>query len=137
MIRLLRIPRRKSRRRAGYSLIDVLVGFVIMSYALGSAFELSIHNARMVERNQQLSAAALLARHKIEDLRNLDYVDIVTGEDEDTLSSLGDPEGIFTRSWEVSTNTPTVGCKTIVVTITWDQWGEERTYRMRGVISDE
>jgi Tfp pilus assembly protein PilV len=126
---------RAPRRRAGFSLIDVLIGMAILSIALGSSLALAGNNARLVSRNQNLAAASLLAQNKLEDLRNSTYASIATGADATTINSLGDPSGIFTRSWAVQNNTPMAGMKTIVVTVTWQQWNETRNYNLRGVVA--
>lgn len=127
-------------RRSGLSLVEVLIGMTILAIALASAFALSVANARIVERNQSLSVAVALAESKIEKMRNLAFDNIVTGSDEGTLNSLGQPDnnGRYTRAWTVSLGGPGVASndlKTVVVTTSWSLWGDVQTYSLTGVIA--
>jgi Tfp pilus assembly protein PilV len=132
---LLRLISRYSRPRKGHSLVDVLIGITVLAIALGSAFSLAAHNARIMQRNQQMAAASLLAQSKLEELRNQTFANIVTGADPGTLNAQGDPDGIFSRTWTVTNNTPMLNSKTIAVTVTWEQWGEPRTFTLNGVVA--
>ncbi|MDQ3024457.1 MAG: hypothetical protein M3R04_08765 [bacterium] len=128
---LLRVP----KRRCGFSLLDVLIGITVLTIALGSAMALAGNNARLVSLNQNVASASLLAQNKIEELRNATYSTIVDGADTGTLNSQGASGGIFSRSWDVTDNSPMATMKTIVVTVTWSQWGETRTYSLRGMVA--
>jgi hypothetical protein len=41
---------------------------------------------------------------------------------------------MYTRSWAVQDNAPVVDLKTIVVSVSWTQWGQTRSYTLTGVI---
>ena len=128
----------RMRGRRGYSLLEVLIGMVILAIALASAFAMSVANARLMERNQNISAASSLAEEKLEELRNLAFANIVTGSD-GPLNALGQPDtaGIYTRSWTVSAGAPgyaSADLKTVVVAVRWNQWGEAQTFTLTGVI---
>jgi prepilin-type N-terminal cleavage/methylation domain-containing protein len=125
--------------RGGYNLLEVLIGMVVLAIGLASAFALSVANARLVEQNQNLAAASNLAEYKLEELRNTDFDSIVDGSDGYTINSQGqyDGEGIFTRAWTVASGAPSLASsdlKTVVVAVSWSQWGETRTYTLTGVI---
>jgi prepilin-type N-terminal cleavage/methylation domain-containing protein len=127
-------------RRNGFSLVEVLIGMTILAIALASAFALSVANARIVERNQSLSVAVSLAESKMEEMRNRAFDNIVTGSDEGTINSLGQPDngGNYTRAWIVSMGGPGVASndlKTVVVTTSWSLWGDAQTYSLTGVIA--
>jgi prepilin-type N-terminal cleavage/methylation domain-containing protein len=125
--------------RRGYSLLEVLIGMVILAIALASAFAMSVANARLMERNQNISAASSLAECKLEELRNQSFDSIVTGSDESPLNALGQPDsgGIYTRSWAVSGGAPSFASadlKTVIVVVGWNRWGEAQTFTLTGVI---
>jgi prepilin-type N-terminal cleavage/methylation domain-containing protein len=125
------------RPRGGYNLLEVLIGMVVLAIALASAFAMSVANARLVERNQNLAAAVNLAEAKLEELRNLPFASVVDGSDDGTINAQGDPDGIFSRAWTVATGVPGFASnelKTVVVAVQWNQWGETRTYSLTGVI---
>ena len=122
------------RRPRGYTLIDVLIGMTILGIALSSAFTLSITTSRLATLNQHIGEATALAESRLESIRNSDYATVVSGSDARTLTSEGDPGGIYSRSWTVTDNTPQAGLKRVAVTVSWLQWGETRTYVLTGVI---
>ena len=127
--------RMRRLRRGGFSLLDVLIGMVILALALFSALALAGNNARLVSANQNVAAASLLAQNKMEELRNATYVSLASGADAGTLNAQGGATGIFSRSWTVTNNSPMVGMKTLIVTVTWSQWGQNKTYRLQGEVA--
>ena len=135
MIRkLFRFRQRKSRR--GYSLIEVMIGMIILGVCLASSFALSATNARLIEKNQNLAAAANLAEYKLEDLRNRSFDSIVAGSD-GPMSSTGSGSGIFTRAWTVTEGAPaffSTDLKTVTVVVSWNQWGSTHSFSLTGVI---
>lgn len=124
-------------RRAGFSLLDVLIGTVVLALAMFSALALAGNNARLVAMNQNLAAASLLAQNKLEELRNAEYATIASGADETELNSQGDVGEMYTRSWTVTNNTPMVGMKSIQVTVSWSQSGETQNYVLNGVVAND
>jgi Tfp pilus assembly protein PilV len=121
-------------RPRGFSLVDVLIGMVVLAIALMSAFLLSIETSRLTSQNMHLSAATALAEFKLEELRNTNFASIVTGSDSGTIDEQGNPGGIFSRAWTVADNLPVTGLKTVAVTVSWTQWAQTRTYVLSGVI---
>lgn len=133
------LKRPRTTLRMGFNLLEVLIGMVVLAIGLASAFALSVANARLVEKNQNLAAAANLAEYKVEELRNTAFDSIVDGSDGYTLNSKGqyDGQGIFTRAWTVSSGAPSLASndlKTVVVAVSWNQWGQTQTYTLTGVI---
>lgn len=126
-----------SNPRGGYNLLEVLIGMVVLAIALASAFAMSVANARLVERNQNLAAAVNLAEAKLEELRNLPFASVVDGSDDGMINAQGDPDGVFSRAWTVATGVPGFAnnnLKTVVVIVQWNQWDETRSYSLTGVI---
>jgi len=132
------VNRQQAFGRGGYSLLEVLIGMVILAIGLASAFAMSVANARLVEKNQNIASAANLAEAKIEEMRNTNFDSLANGSDGPINSSgQADSNGIFTRAWTVAAGAPslsTADLKTVVVVVTWNQWGESRTYSLTGVI---
>ena len=119
---------------SGYSLIEVLIGMMILSIAIGSAFSLSVQVNRTMLSNQRVTAASNLCEYKLEELRNIQYDLILTDSDSGTMDAFGNSPGGFSRSWVVATDSPETGLKTITVVVSWSQWNVTRTYSMTGVI---
>ena len=120
--------------RLGFSLVEVLIGMTVLMIAIAGAFYLSINLARQHQGVQYLAAAASLAEYKLEELRNAEFADITSGADDSTLDDLGQSPGLYTRAWAVVDDTPADGLKTVTVTVSWDQWGVTREYKLAGVI---
>jgi Tfp pilus assembly protein PilV len=91
-----RLLRLWAQPRRGYNLLDALIGMVVLAIGLSSAFAMSVANARLVEKNQNL-AAANLAEYKIEELRNANFDSPWTAATVPrSTARAGDPNG-FTR----------------------------------------
>jgi len=116
------------QRRGGYSLIETLIGLAILAIALSSSYALTINVRQIMARNFQRTAASNLAEQKLEELRNANYADIVSGYDGSTLDSLGNPGSTFNRSWNVEVDTPAAGLKRVTVYVSWQQSGGILTY---------
>ncbi len=127
------------KRRRGFSLIEMLIGMVLLAIGLGAMAALSISVSNLMSRNQNYSAACNLAEQKLEELRNDDYGAIADGDDGGQIDSAGGDEGdaIYTRTWVVEEDEPAANMKTVTVTVTWSQWGETRTYELRGVVAND
>lgn len=124
----------ETKLNAGYSLIEVLIGMMILSIAIGSAFSLSVQVNRTMLSNQRVTAASNLCEYKLEELRNMPYILIQSDNDAGTMDPYGNSPGRFSRTWEVATDSPDTGLKTVRVVVTWSQWNTNRTYSMTGVI---
>ena len=123
------------RGRRGFSLIDVLIGLVLLGLALLFGLQVSIAASRVTQSNMYVSSAANLAEVKIEELRNTDYDQVVDGADTGTLNDLGDAGGIFTRSWTVEDDMPETGMKEVTVTVFWDRMGTTSSFDLTGVVA--
>jgi hypothetical protein len=64
----------------------------------------------------------------LEYLRTLDYEDVVG----DSSECVGDGVN-FAVSWEVDENTPEEGTKTVVLTVSWTEKGEAKSYALETV----
>lgn len=135
MIRNLLDKFRQRRRRAGFSLVDVLIGLVLLALALMFGLQISIAASRVTQSNMYVTSAANLAEVKIEELRNVDFDLVVDGADTGTLNDLGEAGGIFTRSWTVEEDVPEAGLKSVNVVVSWNRMGQTSTFDLTGVIA--
>ena len=106
----------------------------VLAIALASAYQLTYNTTRLTQRTQYMANATTLAEYKLESLRNTNYADITTGEDESTLDAMGNAGGPFARAWTVAEDEPVAGLKTVVVVVSWEQLGQEQSYSLTGVI---
>jgi len=129
----MRLVRRILASRDGFNLLDVLIGMVLLAIALASAYQLTYNNSRLMQRTQYSANATTLAEYKLEQLRNADYDEIATGADETTLDAMGNAGGPFARAWTVTEDAPMTGLKTVVVVVSWNQFGEQQSFSLTGV----
>lgn len=122
-------------RPRGFSLIDVLIGLVLLALALMFGLQVSIAASRVTQSNMYISSAANLAEVKIEELRNLDYDQVISGADAGTINDLGEANGRFTRAWVVTEDLPVAGMKEVTVTVSWDQMGAASSFDLTGVLA--
>ena len=127
--------RRWLKPRKGASLLDVLIGLVVLAITLHYVYGIMLNSSRAMGQNQRVSIAASLAEYKIEELRNENYASIVDGSDSGPLDALGEAGGEYSRAWTVAIDTPDTGLKTVTVVVAWSQWGESRNYSLTGVIA--
>ena len=116
----------------GFSLVEAVVAtgllaIIAMGFALGADRAIR-HNVY----SRSVSVATTLAHDKLEELRGKLASDpeLTEGAHDDALNPLksdGTTDGIYTRTWNVTDDTPTDGLKTVEVTITWSIYADSRT----------
>jgi prepilin-type N-terminal cleavage/methylation domain-containing protein len=116
------------RSRAGFSLVEVLVAMAIFAVAATAVTSLMYHSTTFVSDNNLLSQAITCAQTRLEYLRTLDYEDVVG----DSSECVGDGVN-FEVSWEVDEDAPEEGTKTVVLTVSWTEKGEAKSYALETV----
>jgi len=96
----------------GFSLIEVLVGLVILAIGLLAIAGMQITAIKGNYFSKSLTEATVLAQDKMEELKNLSYASLSTGTDTKTVSGT-----TFARQFTVVDTTSTM--KTINVTVQW------------------
>ena len=121
------------RWHQGFSLIEVLVAMVIFSLASLAVSKLMVSSSSFVAENAESTHAVALAQQKLENLRNLRYLDLATSSETRLASEW---KGVpFTIAWVVNNDTPITGTKTVNVTVSWTSKGQSRSYATRSVYS--
>ena len=98
---------RSFSRRAGFTLIEVMITFLILSVAIASTMSLATWNMRAAGASGKHTEAVSVATEKLEEIRR----DGFTG-----LSSGSDSVGEFSRAWTVTTDGNRRG---IQLTVSW------------------
>lgn len=116
-----RAPRASQRKQGGYSLIEALVGFLILSLGMLGVTVMESHLIGASANSQQRNEAVYLARSKVECLRTWPlctpgYDAIATGSDEPVTRS----GAVLVTSWVVVENPdPQAIYKRVTLTVTW------------------
>lgn len=116
-------PRRRREKwgdQAGFTLIEVMIAFVIMGIGLLTIGLAQLSALRMTTRSRQVSQAMYLAQEQ------LDLFQAARPTAGGTFNDPGNPidvdpndreAGTFNRSWNIQLNNPAVGLATVQVTV--------------------
>jgi prepilin-type N-terminal cleavage/methylation domain-containing protein len=116
------------RTSAGFSLIEVLVAMAIFAIAASAVTSLMYHSTSYLSGNNYQSQAITCAQASLEHLRMLDYDDVIDDSDECTGDGVS-----FDVVWEVTEDEPADGAKTIVLTVSWIEKGETKSYELETI----
>ena len=105
-------PLIKSR---GFTLIEVLVALVILSFSLLALAGLMVTTTKNNAFGGHMTEAATFAQDKLEELRAIKWENLIDGTNTDQQ---GGSTGInYTRNWNVTTNG---SLKTITISVNWN-----------------
>jgi type IV pilus modification protein PilV len=107
-----KIRKGTKKREQGYTLIEILIGVVLLAIGLLAVAQMQILTITTNTAANQKTTAITLAQDQVELLRMRPY---------NTLGNppLSDSSGIYTRSWTVQANTPANNMSTVTVTVSW------------------
>ena len=100
-------------------MVEVLAALAVFAIGFAGIASLLDTTVRTNGLASQLTAATQLAQDKLEEIRATPYGTVASGSDGTGLTETGEPGGLYTRSWTVTTGTPAVTTKTVVVTVEW------------------
>ena len=99
----------------GFTLIEVLVALVILSFSLLALAGLMVTTTKNNASGGHVTEAATFAQDKLEELRAIKWEDLLDGNKTDQQ---GGSTGInYTRNWKVTTNG---SLKTITIDVNWN-----------------
>jgi prepilin-type N-terminal cleavage/methylation domain-containing protein len=120
-----------SRRRSrGGSLIEVLAAMSLFGLVASGVAALSVSSLRHTTANKHGTAATVLAQEQLENLRSLDYPNILP-----TSSSTNVGGQLYTVTTGVLTDAPTAGMKQITVTVTWTGPEGPKSYAIQTIFT--
>jgi type II secretion system protein I len=99
------------RRQDGFTMIEVLIAMALLTIVLLGLCGASVMAINGNSLSKMSTTATVIAKDKIESLKNISYNQITSGSDT--------PEANFTRRWTVTNNSPVTNTKTIAVTVSW------------------
>jgi type II secretory pathway pseudopilin PulG len=120
----------KSTNQKGYMLIEALISIAIFSIGFLAVATLVLSATRNNTRGNILTQANMLARQRLEQLKNtpdITTLSVPTTNTESGIDANGDPGGIYTR---ITTIEDTLGFNTsraIAVTVNWTWQGQNRS----------
>lgn len=115
------------KRQDGFTLIEVLVSISLLTIALLGLCGATVMAMKGNSLSQMSTKATVMAKDKIEGLKNLNFTQITSGSDT--------PEANYTRQWTVANNSPVTDTKTIAVTVSWTWQGLARNAELETIIT--
>lgn len=106
------IGRNTWKKEQGFTLVEILVAMVLILVALLGAAQLQIMTIFTNTASNERTTAITLAQDKLESLRTLPYSQLANSPFSDTV-------GIYTRTWQVESDTPAQGMARVTVTVSW------------------
>ena len=118
----------------GFSLIELLIAMAVLAFGMLAAASMQYSAIRNNTKGNIYTQANMLAKTKLEYLKNLDISsdELVTSTDPYSDPTLIDdneqPGGIYSRQWLIQN----LGdqARTITVTVTWTRLGETRSVQL-------
>ena len=109
----------------GFSLIELLIAMAILALAMLAAASMQFNSVRNNSSGNIVTQANMLAKAKMEELKNISSVeDIVEGHD-DSIDGEGQPGGIYYREWKVANLG--ASARRITVIVKWTKGSQTRT----------
>ena len=118
----------KRRQQSGFTLIEVLVGLLVLGLAAGATAMTMQSTANYLSENRQAVAAIALAQGVMEEVRAQPFDEIESG------SKPANAEGVSVF-WLVAADTPEKGMKRVSVKASWFWKGVPRKYELQTVYS--
>ena len=113
----------------GFTLVEIMVAMGILTIALLGLVSVTVMVIKGNSFSKTMTTATILAKGKIEQLKNTSYGSLAGGEE--TVDSAG---FTYTRRWAV-TNTPAAGMKTVEVTVQWNWQNAARNVTLRSIVA--
>src|SRR4030043_2422195 len=107
----------RGKNKKGFSLIEVLIGLVILSIGLLAIGGMQIISIKGGFFSNNVTKATVLAQNKLEELKRLDYSDANLSSGEHNEGAISG--SMFSRKYDVKDTTTTI--KTITVAVQWTE----------------
>ncbi len=103
------------RRERGFMMMEVLAALTLFAIVLTGLVPLLVSSTRGMDQGRRTTAATILARDTIEEIRSMDFAAVGGGADEITEAGSG---ASYERAWTVGAG-PTGDTQLITVTVDW------------------
>lgn len=116
---------KKRTTQAGFTMVEVLVALALTGVAMSGLLALFGKASASSRYSRRATEATVLAQDQIERLRANGSTGTGT---QANITVNGDPNGMFTRKWTVTEN---AAYADLVVTVSWDDEGDDRKLTVR------
>ena len=121
------------KRQDGFTLIEVLISISLLTIALLGLCGATVMAMKGNSLSQMTTRATIMAKDKMEGLKNLNYAQITDGSD----TPPPEAEANYTRQWMVTLDVPSPNdtYKTVAVTVSWTWMSLARNVTLRTIIT--
>ena len=127
----------KSTNQNGYMLIEALISIAIFSIGFLAVATLVLSATRNNTRGNILTQANMLARQRLEQIKNTPDITtlprVLTRSTESGIDANGDPGGIYTRTTTIEDTLNYDTSRAVEVTVNWTWQGRNRSVVLRTI----
>jgi Tfp pilus assembly protein PilV len=127
----------KSGNPKGSMLVEALIAIAIFSIGFLAVSTLVVSATRNNTKGNILTQANMLARQRMEQLKNTPDITTLpsdpTTNTESGIDANGDPGGIYTRTTTIEDTLGTNTSRAIEVTVNWTRQGQDRNVVLRTI----
>ena len=124
--------------REGFSLVEVLIAIFLLSIGIMGMATLQARGIRSNDLANRTTQAGTLAQFKLEEF--IHRTSATAGETF-AAGTTQDPDnpidGVFSRSWEFTDDSPVPNAQTVVITVTWNDIIGQHEAVARGIITSQ
>jgi len=109
----------------GFTLLEVVIAMLLLGIALLGLMALQIRSVRSNAFSNRMTVASCFARNQVETLRadsSADWESVTDGQFSETVPDAGAAGMVFTRRWEIETDSAD-RMRDVSVTVSWNQDG--------------
>jgi len=114
--------------RGGYTLIEVMVGLLVLAFGILGIGAMHIHSMRGNAEARDMTEASNLAMDQLESFMAGGY-DSVQASEEPAV------RGRYSMEWTVEEDADAENTKTIAITVSWESEGKPRSISMKHIIA--
>ena len=122
-----------SKKNSGFTLIEALIAMAIFSIGILAVGSMQLWNTKNNTTGNLTTQATMLARQKIEELKNEDIGVLTAGTHPDPNNRIdenGNAGAIYTREWDIAGSGT---LRQITVRVTWNRRGQNRTVELESI----
>lgn len=113
--------------KKGFTLVELLVTMLLITIFTVGLASVNVMAVKSNSYSRLSTQATVLAKDKMEALKNMNYDAMVSGGPETVAT-------VFSRQWTVQNNVPVTNTKTVTVNVSWLSNGLSRTVTIRSII---
>jgi type II secretion system protein I len=121
----------RRRRQRGFTLLEALCAMTLFSLIAAAMVTLSVASIRSTSFNRHNTMAAMIAQQEVEQLRGLEYVDVISRSSSTSVSGQN-----YVIASNVQTNVPGAGMKNVTTTVSWTGPEGAHSYVARTILTD-